>query len=275
MREYRSIRSIIAILLALLAMPVLAQQPANVPTSSDQSAPICTDRPTKSTFACTVPKGRVQIESDLFNYSRFDRPGTTAETFLLTNPVIKLGIASHTDIQAAIVPYAWVRTTIAGRTTTVAGAGDLFLRLKQRLTADDAPVQFSLVPYVKLPVAAAGIGNRRVEGGVTAASNIALPGGFTLTVAPTLDILANGTGAYHPQLQGLVNLGKQIGPVTLYGELWTAQTFDPAGRVDQYSADLAIAYLLNRDLQLDVGGNFGLNRNTPAVQAYLGVSARF
>lgn len=263
---------------ALFAAPGLAQQaPANVPTSSAADAPICTDRPTKSTFACTVPKGRWQVEADAFSYTRQSTGGVTAETYLLTNPTLKYGISDSADLSVNWVPYARVETRIGSQRLAIEGVGDLTLRLKKRFTADESAVQFSLVPFVKLPTARLGIGNGLVEGGVIAPVNISLPRGWTLTVVPTLDILANADlrGGRHVQLQGLVNLGKQIGKVTLYGELWTAQNWDPAGAVRQYSADVALAYLISNRLQLDVGANIGLNRATPGFQGYLGVSARW
>jgi Putative MetA-pathway of phenol degradation len=45
--------------------------------------------------------------------------------------------------------------------------------------------------------------------------------------------------------------------------------------VRQYSADAAISHLLNNDLQIDIGGKFGLNQETPDLQVYAGISARF
>jgi hypothetical protein len=32
---------------------------------------------------------------------------------------------------------------------------------------------------------------------------------------------------------------------------------------------------VNKDLQLDAGANFGLNRQTPDIELYAGVSTRF
>ena len=43
----------------------------------------------------------------------------------------------------------------------------------------------------------------------------------------------------------------------------------------QASADGSVAYLLSKDVQLDAGANLGLNRNTPDVELYAGVSKRF
>lgn len=48
--------------LAAFPWPALAQAP--------QEPPLCTDRPTRANAVCTVPKGEVQIEADVFSYAR-------------------------------------------------------------------------------------------------------------------------------------------------------------------------------------------------------------
>jgi hypothetical protein len=63
--------------------------------------------------------------------------------------------------------------------------------------------------------------------------------------------------------------------VTLGAEVWTSQNLDPAGTVSQYSADVDAAWLVNNDTQLDCGLNLGLNRATPDLEVYFGVSRRF
>ena len=65
------------------------------------------------------------------------------------------------------------------------------------------------------------------------------------------------------------------GNFTRYAELWGAWNFDPAGTVEQFSADTALAYAVTPYLQLDAGLNFGLNAVTPDVQGYLGISQKF
>ena len=241
----------IAAVFALAATAAVAQTttdappPAatNVPTSSSADTPICTDRPTKSTFACTVPDGKVQIESDLFNWSTVSTNGTRTDAYLVTNPTFKYGLTGSTDIEANIVPYEVVDTRVpGGGHASVSGTGDLYLRVKQRFTDATGKAQFSLIPYVKVPTAPNGIGNRQWEAGLIAPINYSAPKNVTLTVVPEVDILANGAdpGARHAQFQGVLNLGFQIdSTVTLYTELWTAQNFDPAGTVRQYSADAA------------------------------------
>jgi hypothetical protein len=72
------------------------------------------------------------------------------------------------------------------------------------------------------------------------------------------------------------NLGASLGDkVNVSAELWGQWDWDPAGTQKQYSADVAFAYLPNKNLQFDTGANFGLNRNTPDVELYAGISTRF
>ena len=53
--------------------------------------------------------------------------------------------------------------------------------------------------------------------------------------------------------------------------------FDPGGTVTQASFDLGAAWIpaAHPNFQLDGGVNLGLNNQTPAAQAYVGVSQRF
>jgi hypothetical protein len=58
-------------------------------------------------------------------------------------------------------------------------------------------------------------------------------------------------------------------------ELWGQWDWDPAGTVRQYSGDASVAYLVSKQVQLDAGANFGLNRNTPDIELYAGFAELF
>lgn len=270
----------LSVLLLAAAAPAAAQDisfQGGAPTSSAPEAPICTDRPTKSNFACTVPRGKVQIETDLFSFTRAETGPVRSDVYLYTNPTFKYGLTDSSDIELNIAPYVEVRNRAPDVRNSQGSVGDLFVRYKQRFTDPSGPLQVSAIPYVKVPLAERGIGNREWEGGLIVPVNYSV-GKVTVTVVPSLDVLADSTDPddRHVQLTGLVNLGFALSPkVTLYTELWTAQNFDPAGTVRQYSADAALTYLVNPNLQLDVGGNFGLNQATPDTQLYVGLSTRF
>ena len=258
----------------MLVTPAHAQE-----ASPASSAPaLCTDRPTKSNAVCTVPTGKLQIETDLPNWTRNDDAGARTDVILYANPFVKYGLGPNTDVELNWAPYVTVRTRAAGVTDRLSGVGDVTVRLKQRFTDSSAKLQVGIVPFVKAPTARRGIGNREWEGGVALPIQYSLPGGVTLTTSPEIDVLSDSTnpGDRHVQLIGTANIGKALSStVTAYAELWTAQNYDPAGTVRQYSADLAIAWLVQPTLQLDAGANLGLNRATPDAQLYLGLSTRF
>jgi hypothetical protein len=86
---------------------------------------------------------------------------------------------------------------------------------------------------------------------------------------------ALGSG-YHLALQSPLSFSHPLATgITGYLEVWTLTDFDPAHTTHQYSADVAAAWQLNPNLQLDGGLNFGLNRATPGFQGYIGISRRF
>lgn len=267
---------------AMLALKLLAFSSVAPPgvaraQAAPVQAPLCTDRPTKSNNACTVPAGHVQIEAEAANWSRLDDGRTRVDVLAYAAPTLKLGLDASTDVQLALTPYLEARTRTAAGVDRIGGFGDTVLRMKRRLTDPDARLQVAAIPFVKAPTARRGLGNRAWEGGVSLPIQYALPGGFGLTVMPELDLLRDADGrGDHAQFVGTLNLGRALSPTLgVAAELWTAQNFDPAGTVRQYSADVAATWLVRPLLQLDAGANIGLNRATPDVQLYLGASTRF
>lgn len=278
-----------ALLLLALAVPINAQEAAQgdpaqgtgplPPNVAPDPTPICTDRPSKATTTCTVPAGAVQLETDLINWTRETTDEGRIDTILFTNPTLKYGVGKHTDVEVNFVPYESVRTrTPDGAVTTDRGIGDLYLRAKQKLTVDKSKTQVAVVGFVKAPTAGSVRGNGQWEGGVIVPINIPLPYKFTLTTSPELDLAANQAtpDGNHLELANLVNLSHPVGKnATVYAELWTKESFEPRQNGQQYSADLAASYQLSKTVQLDAAAYVGLNRETPGLQLYTGISTRF
>jgi hypothetical protein len=235
--------------------------------------PICTDRPGKANGICTVPVGTWQVESSAADWLRLEEDGSESEALLFGSTFVKLGLSDRSDLQLGVTPY--VRFTVDGHHAS--GFGDIIVRYKHRLTASDAKVQVAVIPFVKLPTADSDIGNGKAEGGLAGAISFSLPGSLNVTLGPEIDWLADADGhGRHPAMIQLVGLSAPIASrLTVLGDLWGNWNFDPDGTVRQASADAALAYAATSDLQLDVGANFGLNRDTPDIEIYGGVSVRF
>ena len=241
-----------------------------------EETPICTDRPTKANAVCTVPTGDWQLESSAVGWARMKADGGTMDVLAIGASVVKLGVSSRADLQVGFAPFLRVTAKAAGARERESGFGDVVVRYKHRLTADEARVQIAAIPFVKLPTASDNLGNGKVEGGLALPVSFAL-GPATLTLGPEFDLLADGDGhGRHAAIVQLVNLAAPVAPrLTLVGELWTNMNFDPDGTARQASADVAAAYAVSSNFQVDAGANVGLTRDTADIELYAGASIRF
>ena len=261
---------------ALFILGVIGFAWSSVANADEQ--PICPDRPSKSTGPCTVPAGKWQVETGLVDWSRDTSGGVRTELTEWGGSLIKYGVSGNADVELGIVPLETLSAHGGGFSERHSSFGDTVVRVKYRLTADGAPVEVALDPFVKIPTANHQLGNGKVEGGLVVA--IAIPlgkGPLTFSVDPELDLLADTDGdGRHVVMVQVANLGLAVNDkLSVSGELWGAWNWDPAGTIRQASADGSIAFDLSSDIQLDAGANFGLNRQTPDVELYTGVSIRF
>ena len=240
--------------------------------------PICADRPGKATATCLVAEGHWQVETGLANWS-LQRSGGQRDTSLsIGETTIKYGLTDASNIEVDIVPWERAESRGPGRYQRASGFGDVNLLFKQRLTSAGAPVQVDLLPLVKVPVAKHSLGNGKWEGAVLVPIGYSIAGSaVSLGLTPEVDWTADADGGgRHLGMAQVASLGWQAtNKLNLSAEIWGAWDWDPAGTTRQASADGAVAYLLNDDVQLDAGANFGLNRVTPDVELYGGVAVRF
>jgi len=252
------------------------------PVPYDQLRPFCTDRPTKGTGPCTVDAGHLQVESDIFNATLQNSYGIVTDTYLYTNPNFRLGVAENLDIELNFAPYVEVVTHdhATGMRTEDSGFGDMYLRVKTSLVGNgQGSFSAALDPFLKIPTAPLTIGNGAAEGGMVVPLQYALSDVWSLSFVPEVDILKNQIDdGRHAAGVLAVSVTRAItAQVSATAEVWENANLDPSGTIQQYSFDFAGTWQPPgvRDLQLDAGANFGLNRATPDTQFYLGISHRF
>jgi hypothetical protein len=263
-------RAVIALLTVLTA-----------PSTWAEDKPICPDRPGRGTSACTLDPGRAQLELGLFDDSFQHRSGVTTDTGNIGSVLAKWGVSERVDVEAGMALYQEQKVHDTSGTTTLGGIGDLFLHAKFNPLSsapenESSPFALVLAPFLKLHTATGGLGNGAVEGGLVLPMGYDLGHNWSLAMTPEADVQRNASsGGYHANLVDVVGLGKSFGPFTLGAEVWSSQNLEPAGAVSQYSFDLDAAWLADNDTQLDTGINLGLNRATPDLEIYLGISRRF
>ena len=240
--------------------------------------PICADRPGKATSACTVPAGHWQVETGFADWTVQKGGGERDTSLVIGETTIKYGLTGSTDVEVDVTPWQRSTSRFGGLRESARGIGDVNLIAKQRLSPADAPVQLVAMPVVKIPTAKHSLGNGKWEAGVLVPVGYAIPKTpLSLGLTPELDWVADGDGhGHHVAMAQVVSLGWQAtDKLNVSAELWRGWDWDPAGTTLQASADGSVAYLLSNDVQLDGGAKFGLNRVTPDVELYAGISKRF
>jgi hypothetical protein len=254
----------LAMVAALLAGPAAAQDLRD----------FCAQRPGRATPPCVVDAGHAQVEVGLAD-AVFERHGGAhddLDTFAAAE--LRYGLSRRIEVEAGWSPLIVDDVRGAARRT---GVGDVTLGLLAALTdPDKSGPAVSLLGFVTAPTATHGLGAGGWTGGVRLPVSVPLTKAVSLGLTPEVDVLRNaGGGGTHLAWIGVASLGRSFGPVSLGAELWGQVEDEPAGEIRRATADLTAAVMLGKVLQLDAGANFGLNRSTPDVELYTGVSKRF
>ena len=238
------------------------------------------DRPTKSNSPITVDAGHWQIETDLFNYQHSNAGGVTTRVYTTLDPVAKLGITNNLDFEVAFGGFNYEQVFAPGQSSSAQqfrGSGDTVLRAKVNLFGNEGGAALALIPYVKVPTAAQGLGNGHTDGGLIAPFSVTVPYGFVVLVEPEVDVITNFSNAgHHFNYAQLLNVSHAIGstPLTAYAEIYSSLGTDK-NIPPVYTFDTAVSWMVKDNLQLDVGANIGLNKASPNLQLYTGIAARW
>ena len=260
----------------LISLAAFGLSAATAAAADEQ--PICADRPGKATSACIVPAGHWQVETGFADWALQKGGGERETSLAIGETAIKYGLTDSTDVEVDVTPWQRATSRFGGLRESASGIGDLNLIAKQRLSPADAPVQVIAMPVVKIPTASHSLGNGKWEAGMLVPIAYAIPKTpLSLGLTPELDWAADGDGhGHHLAMAQVASLGWQAsGKLNIAAEIWRGWDWDPSGTTRQASADGSVVYLLSNDVQLDAGANFGLNRVTPDVELYGGISKRF
>jgi hypothetical protein len=240
--------------------------------AGDPKAPICTDRPGKSSSTCAAPAGVWQVESGLAAWSLTKDRGSRVTVLTLGETAIKYGVGPRTHVELALAPYIRIRERGG---PGASGFGDVTVKVKHELGTTGG-LSAALYPFVKLPTARRDIGNGKIEGGLIVPLSWSVSDALSLSSSPELDVIADGDGrGYHLAGATTLSLGLAANEqLSLALELWHGRDWD----VDvghQTSLGTNAALRLSDNLQIDAQLDLGLTRATPDVEVAGGVSVRF
>ncbi|WP_167852165.1 transporter [Hymenobacter elongatus] len=139
------------------------------PVPRDSLEELRPDRPGYSESPFTVDAGHFQLESDVFRLlTRRESDGRKQDIYL-NYMLLKLGLTTHTDVQAEFGSYSWKKhTRDQQEPERHQGFGDLTVRVKRNLLGADGQADaLALIGFARLPVGRA-VGTSATEYGLMA-----------------------------------------------------------------------------------------------------------
>lgn len=267
-------RSLPGAVLLLLASPALAQ------STGPKERDLCADRPGLGAPACTVDPGRVLVEVGLADWTRDADASRRTDTILFGDALVRVGLTETVELELGLTTLGRQRerdrtTGAIDRATRV---GDALVGIKANLAnPDGSGFSAALLPYATLPVGRQPVGAGDWGAGLIVPLSYELSDGFQLQASPELDAAVDGDGdGRHLAYGSTVGLEFSLtGSVSAAIEVQLIRDRDPSDTTTQALGGLSFAWQPSDDLQFDVGSNVALNRDTPDLEIYAGVSRRF
>lgn len=240
----------------------------------------CPSRPGLDVGACTVEPGHFQVETGLGDFIH-DRDGDgTTDTLLVADTLLRIGLDETSEAQIEWTPFGRVRMRDAatGRVDRAARVGDVRLGLRRNLRHPDGKgTALAVQPFVVLPVGRAPVGAGDWGAGVIVPLSFDLADAISLTLDPEADAAVDADGdGRHLAYGGVVSVGLKLADdLDATVEYAAMRDRDPAGHETERRAAVALAWARGANMAFDVGAIVGLDRATPDLEVYVGVSRRF
>ena len=256
-------------LLVMLASPAMAD---------DMLRPLCPARPGLATPPCIVDAGHALAELGLADWTLDKQPGTRTDTIVAGDLSLRFGLDGKNEIQLGLTGFGSVRTRDASGVSRASSVGDMTIAFKHSLrNPDGSGVSVALQPYVTLPTGGAAIGAGDWGAGLIVPVGAPLSNSIALEFTPEVDAAVNGSGkGRHFAVSAVEGLSFTLSPsVSAALEIQEVHDADPDGHQDHALAGLSFAWQPSSKWQLDMGSVAGLDKNSPDIELYVGISRRF
>jgi hypothetical protein len=252
--------------------------PAPARAGDDGLRDLCPARPGLATPPCIVDRGHALAELGLADWTLDRQAGTRTDTLVTGDLLLRYGLDAQGEIQIGLTSFGTVRTRDANGVSHMSGVGDMTLAYKRSLLRPDGGgFSVALQPFVTLPTGGSAIGAGGWTAGLVVPMGVALSDGLSLELTPEIDAALDADGqGRHVALSAVEGLSFSLSSkVSSAVEIEEVHDADPAGHEDHALAGLAFAWQPSSNWQLDMGTVAGLDRNSPDVELYFGISRRF
>jgi hypothetical protein len=234
--------------------------------------PLSTDRPDRTESPYSVPKGWVQIESDLVSHGQLEIneqtiTGTSVATFN-----VKYGVTPRFDMQFVFAPWVHVHSEGPGFDDTTDDTGQAGVRAKFNLAGNDTGgAAVALLPFVFVPTRGDAIFDSATWGMVT-------PVAIAISKRASLSSMLGTVRVNNDEwwMIGSFSLGtKLVGPLAGFLETYVARAGFESDALDDVTVDAGLTFAPTDAWQLDTGVYYGVTDNTEHWRVFVGASARF
>ena len=225
-------------------------------------------RPGATETAVSVPRGMLQIETEIAGYTLDRAGGVETQDHSFAATTFRFGVAHGADVELIVSPYRRERATGAD---TAEGFGDVTLRARRTFLGEDGGASVGVIGYVTLPTAGEGLGARDVEGGVIATGAFDLNSKLSLAWTAGVGAVSTDDDGYDTDTSGALTLGASL------TDRWAAYVEVGADHVDDTAVfyGAGMTYLLATTTQLDIGFDAGATDAADDLNVFVGWAHRF
>jgi hypothetical protein len=256
------------------------------PTPEHLLRDLSTDRPDMTESPFTVDAGHIQIETNIFGYSRSrpDDAGTITKAYEFATTNFRIGLTNWAEFNVVIQPHGVVKTRPLdpAETTRSSGIGGVDLRMKINFWGNDTfekpgATAFGLLPFITLATDRDnGISPIGTEGGLIVPFALKLADKFGLGLNGGLHVVRNeDTPGTHTEWLSSASLSYEWTDnfSTYYEVAGRFGTKDPRGDIGILAT--GFTYKLQKNVQIDGGINFGVTEASDKFNPFMGISMRF
>jgi hypothetical protein len=242
--------------------------------------PISTDRPDFVESSQVVGKGRVQLETSLqWERQRDDELHTRT---LSTPTLLRIGIGESAELRIETDGRTVIHASdpASGAHATSAGYADSALGIKWHLADQQGDgiqgrPSLGVLLHADLPSGSRELRGHGVRPSLRLAAEWELADGYSFGVMPGLATDSDDKGKRYGYGILAATLGKEFNErVHGFVELAAPQIARASHGGTQTSFDTGVAYLVNKNCQVDFSVVHGLNRRSPDLSLAFGLSLR-
>jgi hypothetical protein len=211
---------------------------------------------------------------DFANHTRDNEDGNRVTEWEAAPFNLRFGVSANFEAGFFVVPFrAETETPSGGMRSRRSGIGDITLRAKWNFRGNDGgDSAWGLIADLKLPTAADGMSNKKLEGAITFPVAFTIGAGWEGAAMTSLEAVYTEAGEYRAVWSNTITAGHDLTD-NLGGFVELTSSTGDGSHVATFNCGLTRRF--GPHVQFDAGLNVGLSRAAADLTIFTGLSRRF